>query len=75
MVEVYLGLNKPATITISIMEFIILVTMVDMYPGIKIPATLSLTIAEQELMFTGDVDIKLRQVNLPPTTKVDVADC
>ena len=53
------------TISITIVEFIILVLMVEVELGLKRPATLPLVIVEQELMLTGEVDIGLNPDTLP----------
>ena len=46
MEEVCIGLLRPATLPLKILEFIIVVTMVEVDTDLKIPATLSLTMVE-----------------------------
>ena len=68
MVKVYLGINIPATISLAIVEFIILVLILEVELGLKRPSTLPLAIAEQELMLTVEMSIGLRTSTIPPIT-------
>ena len=74
VVDVNIGLNRPATINIEIVEFIIVVIkvtmMVEVDIGFKRTSTIPLAIMEKMLMLPGDVDIGLRQATLPPITHV-----
>ena len=75
MEEVGLGLKIPATISPASMEFIILMLILEVEIGLNIPATLPLAIVEQNLMLKGEVDIGLRQANLPTITQVAMVYC
>ena len=67
-----IGLKRPATIPLEIVDFVIVVikvvTMVDVDICLKRLATLTIKILEQEFMFPGDVDIGIRPFTLPPIT-------
>ena len=54
-----LGHKRIATISLAIVDFIILLLMVELELGLKRPVTLPLTIVDQELMMKGEVDIGL----------------
>ena len=74
-----IGLCRPYTITITMVKFIIvaikLITVVEADIGLKRPATLPTATVDQELTFTGEVDIYLIPATLNAITKVDMVGC
>ena len=61
MSDVYIGLLRPATIHLTIEEFIIVVTMIEVDLGLKSPATLPISILEFIILVTMlEVDIGLK---------------
>ena len=74
MVEVDLGIKRPANISLTTVEFIIFLLAVEVGIGLNIPATLPVRIVDQESMLTGEVDIGLRPSTLSPITQVAVVD-
>ena len=65
-----IGQVRSATINLIIVEDM----LIEVDIGHKIPATILLKIREQGLMLKGELDIGLQQANIPPLTKVNVAD-
>ena len=74
MVQVKLVLKRPDTLSLEIVEFIILVLMVEVEIGLNIPATLTLAIVEKGLMLTGEVYIGLIPDTLTPITHMKLVD-
>ena len=76
MENVYLGIKRPATLPISILEFIVLVievvTIEKVDIGHEIPDTIPIAIVDQVLMLVVEVDTGLRSSTLPPITQVVV---
>ena len=69
-----LGHKRIATISLAIVDFIILLLMVELELGLKRPVTLPLTIVDQELMLKRDMDIGLRTATLPHASQEFVVD-
>ena len=67
-----IGLKRPATIPLKIVDFVVVVikvvTMVDVDICLKRLATLTIKILEQDFMFPGDMDIGIRPFTLHPIT-------
>ena len=75
MVEVDLGNKTPATLSLEIFEFIILVLMVEVELGLKRSANLPLAIIDKQLMMKVDMDIGLRPETLTRVYHELVVDC
>ena len=76
MKYVNLGLKRPPTFPLEIMDFIVVlikvVIMVEVDIDIKRPANLTLIIVEQGLMLMGEVDIVMTPDNITTITQVPV---
>ena len=72
MEGMYIGVLRPATLILVIMEVIIVVMSVEVDLGHKSPSTIHLSIVEQELMLKVEVYIGLIPATLPPKTQVAV---
>ena len=70
--DVYIGLLRPATLPLAIVEFIILVLMLKVELCLKRPAIFPLIIVEQQLMLTREVNIGLRPATVPRAYNQDV---
>ena len=79
MEDMDLGLKRPATLNISIMEFIVVVIKVVMMEevdiGLKRPATITLEIMDQVFMVLEDVDIGIIPATIPTITQFGMVDC
>ena len=79
MEDMDLVLNRPATLTISIMEFIVVVIKVvimdEVDIGIKRPATITLEIMDQVCMVLEDVDIGIIPATIPTITQFGMVYC
>ena len=71
LLEVDISINRPATISPSIMK---LVLTVEVELSLTRPATIPLKIMDQEFMLTGEVDTGRRTATLPPITQVALVD-
>ena len=76
MEDVDIGLLRPSTLPIKIVEFIIvvieLVMMIEVGIFLNRPSTTHLSIVEKKLMLTVYVDIGIRPATIPPITQVAV---
>ena len=75
MENVEIGLLGPATLSLSIVEFIILVKIVELDIDLKRLATIHLVIVDQYLMLRKEVDLCIIQDNLTLITQLSVVDC
>ena len=70
--DVDIGLLRTPTINLSILEFIIVVTMLEVYLGLNIISTLSLTITEFIILVLM-VEVELG-LNIPVTLPLAIAE-